>query len=550
MKKISSVSALLVLAGPVCLTIQLVAQNQKSAADAKQWVIEGNVKDASDGSPIPNTSIRPSGPVFVTSVNTDEKGHYVLKGSTAGTYLIYPVKEGYGGYGPDAKPRSLSILPGERVTGIDFKLHKGAVIAGRVLDSRGRPVQDVHVYAMIRAFGQQPPYTSLGDAVTDDRGEYRISDLRQGACLLSATIKELEPHQPPPASVIAAREARTGPRPVIYYPNATSSLGATPIYVRWGEERDGVDFKWPETDVYCVRGEDAPLAASAGVLNTALWISINQPDTHARIGYGHVTPGEEFEFCGLPSGSYSLMATNWNEAYNPIDEKTHGLVRRDFTIDKQDVSLGLVAPRPGVPFVGRVTVADGGSETTIPSGISVGLGLRNRAMFANERFWAPVDPTGDFSIPSVLPDEYGLHVAGLPQGWYVRAATQQGQDVLHGTVRPGSELDIVLGNDGPLVTSEVVDKDNNPVPDASVMITQKDAPAGQDILVRHSDQNGQFQITNGIAPGTYLLLAFTDLVEGEDGDPSIFSAHRTDATEATLAPQSASTVKLTARKAH
>ena len=104
----------------------------------------------------------------------------------------------------------------------------------------------------------------------------------------------------------------------------------------------------------------------------------------------------------------------------------------------------------------------------------------------------------------------------------------------------------MLGADGPAIAGNAVDKDNQPVHDAIVILTSKDAPP---ILIsQQSDQDGRFQFNSGLPPGDYKLAALTGLVDGEAQDPEFVKTNLSDATEVTLASKGSQSVTLTVHK--
>jgi hypothetical protein len=98
--------------------------------------ISGVVTDES-GSPLPKakvwgtlTSLQP------TTVETDEKGHFVLTGAPAGEHYIRAKADGYMSEGA-----SVHVL-GSRTVDCDFALKAGAIsLTGVVLDTGGKPVE-------------------------------------------------------------------------------------------------------------------------------------------------------------------------------------------------------------------------------------------------------------------------------------------------------------------------------------------------------------------------------------------------------------------------
>src|SRR5215210_2605247 len=117
---------------------------------------------------------------------TDADGRYLLTNVAPGRYQILPVAPAYvvAGLGMNYPPgRPLTIVAGEEVKDIDFKMEPGGVITGRVTDADGNPViaEQVIVAPVEEAAGRQPRFDfDQRDQQTDDRGVYRLYGLPPG----------------------------------------------------------------------------------------------------------------------------------------------------------------------------------------------------------------------------------------------------------------------------------------------------------------------------------------------------------------------------------
>jgi hypothetical protein len=87
--------------------------------------------------------------------------------------------------------RSFRVSRGTTMTGIDVRLNRPAVIAGRVTDSDGKPIIGITVQLQpIEYDGQGRRVLYPGDlnTRTNDRGEYRIADVHAGRFFVVAGI--------------------------------------------------------------------------------------------------------------------------------------------------------------------------------------------------------------------------------------------------------------------------------------------------------------------------------------------------------------------------
>ncbi len=85
----------------------------------------------------------------------------------------------------------LDVNSGQTITGLAFALKKGGVIAGRIVDARGEPLQEITVAALRSPSSGDERTPGAGRtrqmAQTDDRGEFRLADLAEGRYVVIAT---------------------------------------------------------------------------------------------------------------------------------------------------------------------------------------------------------------------------------------------------------------------------------------------------------------------------------------------------------------------------
>src|SRR3954471_22725360 len=117
--------------------------------------ITGRVIASDNGRPVKRAR------VFVTAVElpggrgvlTDDQGVFDLTELAAGRYTLTVSKPGfvslsYGQRRPLQAGTPLQLNDGQQLKGVDFKLPRGGVIAGRILDEEGEPVAGANVRVM------------------------------------------------------------------------------------------------------------------------------------------------------------------------------------------------------------------------------------------------------------------------------------------------------------------------------------------------------------------------------------------------------------------
>jgi hypothetical protein len=133
--------------------------------------IAGRVFDADTGLGIAGVTIHGSAiePIHITIedsarepkyparlVESDADGNYRLEGLGDAKYTVYRQGELPGYQNPDPyrrDHRSVKAVPGRDIDGVDFPIAKGLRIAGRVIDSNGRPLEDALKVLRLRHWG-------------------------------------------------------------------------------------------------------------------------------------------------------------------------------------------------------------------------------------------------------------------------------------------------------------------------------------------------------------------------------------------------------------
>ncbi|MBI5281487.1 MAG: carboxypeptidase regulatory-like domain-containing protein [Candidatus Solibacter usitatus] len=494
------------------------------------------------GAPVSTAGVRATGTSLVPGATTDSAGHYQIRGSLPGNYRLTVEKDGTGG----ARPRSVNVLPGSHHQHVDIELLPEAILSGKVLDAEKRPVANSAVGAWVKSSKNgHVAFLQRGFSSSDDTGSYRIAELGEGHYYLIALAEPLRPRKRQPASENAAEaKPRIGPQRFSFYPNTTSWESSVSFGVGFGEQREGLDLVLGKTPTYCVFATVSPVAgqaASAQSANLVIYVPIGA--SFVQVAQGSIRQGEELEVCGLPPGAYSAVAKTFDAA----TKKATAFAKVEFVIVKRDVDLGTLHPIPGATLSGSIAVKDSSRESSLPSGIIVTLDLKSRPIAYGENRTGRVAESGHFSVEGAFVDDYGLIVSGLPDGYYVHQALQQGRDAWRGTVRPdGGDLQVVLGADGPVVSGQATDRKNQPVEDAIVALV----PEGQEFgLVQQCDQRGQFRFSSGVRPGSYRIIALSGLLAGEEQNPDAIRAHLVHASTVDLAPRQQAVLAVTVRAA-
>jgi protocatechuate 3,4-dioxygenase beta subunit len=213
----------LLLAVALAASAQAQAPPGAPSTSASSVVITGRVVTDSTGTPIRNGRVTLSpAPPEMPVVLTDGTGAFSIT-APAGRHAVVASKTGY------ARGEATVAGAGKPV---EIRLKKGAAIAGRVLDERGDPVAGVQVAALTQT-GVGSTRATAASTDTDDRGEYRLAGLSDGAFVVGVTT----------LAAVGTRPLSSIPRPrTTYYPGAATVDDAQTLRLEPGDERRGTDI--------------------------------------------------------------------------------------------------------------------------------------------------------------------------------------------------------------------------------------------------------------------------------------------------------------------
>jgi len=227
---------------------------------------------------------------------TDENGRFLFTNIAAGSYLIFAVAPGYVFSG-----RDLSVADGVKVENVDLEIKRGGVIAGRIRDSRGRPVIEETI--TLKKLDKPQSYSSFdpnfGMNRTDDRGVYRIYGLPEGRYLVSVGYAS-------PERITSSRAFY----PRVFYPNASSESEAKVIEVSEGSEATDVDITVSDPkETRDVSGRVVDADTGKPVEGVKIEVRGISSDGLPMNGSGESESGPNgaFDFFGLLPGKYTLL---------------------------------------------------------------------------------------------------------------------------------------------------------------------------------------------------------------------------------------------------
>lgn len=221
----------------IWLSSSAIAQN----LEPTKPLIEGTVVSALNGQLVPhavvvarNTKLHEG----MILARADDNAHFVFDRLEPSVYRLYAGKQGYFSDSRKISMEPIVELPaGGEVKDVIVRLMPLGVISGRILDEKNEPVRGVEIRLLSLDYyrGRQTLSTTTS-VVSDDRGEYRIFDIRPGSYYLLAEFnlsKELNKTfaiAPPKGSALDIAY------PPIFYPSTSDLPQAQKIMVNPGDE--------------------------------------------------------------------------------------------------------------------------------------------------------------------------------------------------------------------------------------------------------------------------------------------------------------------------
>jgi len=425
-----------------------------SARPAPPPMLEGVVKGP-DGRPIANAFVgaRPAAGRFdypgqVTG-RTDDTGRFRLTLMSAAPHTVRVESKGLAA-------RTLEkVRPG---VPLSVTLQKGSVIEGTVRDgATGAPVARARVEAREES-GEMPllfggggwePDTGRVEAVTDEKGRFRLEGVATGLHTLSAAARGFGRARRP--SIVAGRSV-----------DLTLLPGGSIVGL--------------------VLSSDGRPVAGALVR-----IEPEAPRMGGTAPLEKTDPAGRFEVVGLEAGTYRVIARH--------DRFAPGVLAGVLLERAGEVQADVVLER-GVPVTGRLV---GASELPVAGRASIDeLGGSRTPRSLSDVLRAEAGEDGVFRIE------------GVPAGSHVLVATAPGHSTqrVDVQVRPKdglADLGDVFLETGLVIRGRVSDKDGSPIADAQIRGFQPRTFATSPAEAR-SEADGTFAI-GGLAPGGYRLIA-------------------------------------------
>lgn len=346
---------------------------QAQPAIPAAYSLRGQIVNTLTGQPLGNTLIhvaRQDWKQATPEVEADSDGRFTLPPLPEGRYLLSVSRFDlgtvfYGEYPDGATISSIAIGPDTQPQQV-FKITPPGEIRGTVRDEFGEPVEGAEVLTLFRE--QQDGrivYFSGGLSQTDDRGMYRLNQIRAGRYLVCARL-----YNPRIAAADGTLEfSATAPRR--FYPDAcppTGNAANVQAVVLAPGQRASIDLSLIPTTTLQVSGQVVGVPAKSNLSVQLIGVDNNQ-----RLGAGRTGEVDQqehtFRISGVSPGAYEVVAGAFvNESGTNIEYRASTRINIGSSVQTTNVALTL-QPAAILQFQIRLN----GSAKSDPRSLSVGL---------------------------------------------------------------------------------------------------------------------------------------------------------------------------------
>jgi protocatechuate 3,4-dioxygenase beta subunit len=250
----------------ISLLVALTLTQTSPAAD-QTGRVSGRITAEGADTPIAGVRImlmptaRPTGPMGMPpQALTDSDGRYVIDRLAPGPYRLSAQKTGFAPIGDLDRAPTVRIAAGQTLA-FDVRLQRGAVIAGRVVDSHGEPLTDVRITVLRRMNapaargGQTRLFPAPGQSQqTNDLGEYRVAGLAPGEYFVAAVPQPAMMFSRAGATATRSPQAARTTLTTTYYPGTSDQAAAQPIAVAAAAEVANISFTMQSAPAFHVSG--------------------------------------------------------------------------------------------------------------------------------------------------------------------------------------------------------------------------------------------------------------------------------------------------------
>ncbi|MCU1235270.1 MAG: carboxypeptidase regulatory-like protein [Candidatus Solibacter sp.] len=462
--------------------------------------LQGSVTHSVTGAPVPRAHIvlRGAGPDAKSyGALATAEGKFSIEGIVPGTYQASAERAGfYMLTGPGGRATvDVTLRAGDKKDDLKFRLAPLGSISGRVVDADGEPVDGAAVTIEIG-----PGYSTIRDT-TDDKGRFRLGDLRPGKYRVKAALPGVLPGSPPPEiRTDGTKEVRYAPT---FFAGVTDYRSATRIELGTGAEVGGIEIRLMRVPMVRVSGRVVGVPPEQRGVELAFGQT-----TGARAMSGMKKDGT-FEVWNVDPGKYFLTA-RWFNGNQRMQTAPVNVEIGESNLD--NIELRVIPPSD---ISGQVVFEDEQARPPAQKPAKVELGTVDPGMFV-DRAASDVGADATFQWNGVRAARYRVMLSWT--SGYVKAVTLGSNQVV------GNVLNLREGAGGAAVTvlvssafgsiSGTVFEGDNPAAGARIALLRDDFVSLGDVTFTMTDGVGAYRIDK-VRPGKYRIAA----VEENDNGP-------------------------------
>jgi hypothetical protein len=498
----------------------MACMGQTDAGQPGQANVQGKVVQDTSGVGIRKAMVELKGtageqaPRYSTS--TDASGQFQLEGVAAGQYTISVTHLGY--WPMNWRPQDLviTVVTGQDVSGLLYKMQAAGVIAGKIVDGEGDPLAEVSVWVAKVGKGSmatgddqgESPEGEGGTATTNDLGEYRIANLRAGQYLVLAQLHGNT--GPPPNPTDKGKQKERAVYALTYYPGALEEKQASAVRVIAGGTATA-NFSLMSSRAYHVSG-------TVAVAGNPTHSQIILVSTTGKAETQNLREGGQFDFPNVTPGTYMARILEMNLVGDgqPPEVRSQ-VISTPIVVNNADVRGLALQGEAGGSVTGKLQMED--REPVSWKEIFVSLlpvGDSGDAMIGAAEMipaTAAVKEDGSFEIKSVTAGNYQIVIGAQEDKWrdyYTKSVLQNGREVADTGFSASGEtaLEVVVSTKGASIEGTVVDSKGQVVPMAAVVTVPSSGKLGRPDAYQseRADANGHF-VLRGINPGEFVVVA-------------------------------------------
>jgi len=466
---------------------------------------------------------------------TSDDGHFEFNQVAKGKYSLEGGKRGFirKAYNQHEE-YSTAIVTGADVPTEDLvlRLTPAAIISVKILDESGEPVRkaSVMLYREDRSSGVRR-IQGVGSNSTDDLGSCEFTRLNAGTYFL--VVAATPWYAMHPASMPANGLDKSSSNqihsfdvvyPPTYYGDTSEPESAAPIVIKGGDQTQAEIHLSPVQSLHLIfaapedkrHGFSMPLLQRLGFDGTEL------PQTAEM---QNVSPGL-YEITGVASGRYKVTLPGSTPA--EIDLATNG----------QDLSQVRGEALSTIKATVRIF-----GDASLPPRFYVQLHSVDGNVAASQM----VDEKGEVTFADVSPGQYNIFGGTNNKGYAVVKVSSQGSETQGRSlnVPPGSSLTASISLVGDLVNVEgFAKRARKAAPGAMVVLVPEHPESNRELFRRdQSDLDGSFSL-QGIAPGSYNVLAIEDGWNLDWALPTVIGPYLKGAKTVTISAQHGQSMQL------